>query len=153
MVPNPSEIWSPATIFRDISEEKDTICCHQLFFPVSAYLLPYGGHFLPPAFGERRVCFQSTSMSVSAASPLFSGSYPQLLGSPWASVHFTLGHCLEFWGAVPTDFTGAVRWRKPQFPYSYAIEFYWMFIHFFKKGEEQFQFSTKQETIWNWQFY
>lgn len=51
---------------------------------------------------------------------------------------------------MPTDFTRGwvVRWRRLQFPYDYAVEFYWMFMGLREKEkEEKFQFSPKQETI------
>lgn len=37
-----------------------------------------------------------SNLHISAASMLFSGPYPQLLGSSWVPVHFPIGQCLDF---------------------------------------------------------
>ena len=64
------------------------------------------------------------------------------------SIHSTIGHGQEFWDAMPIDFTRGwgVRWRRLQFLYDYAVEFYWMFIGLRKKDKEEKFFSSSVQS-------
>lgn len=148
MGPNPSEIWSPATIFEDMSgKEKDTIYCHELFFLVSAYLLSTVVTFLPEVFGERGVCFK----------PTYQCSFYVVLWPLPTAPRIVLGPCSFPYWPVPRLLESSANWLFQRVRGGEAVEETIISLllykrlnftgFFFFKKEEKFQFSTKQFEI------